>query len=374
MYPTKLKWSIPGVLVVLALFTGCAEKADTDAEVTHESHGESGEEETVVKLDAHKVFHAGLRVDSVRKKSLPIPLSLPGRVTFNEKMRAHVTARLGGRIDTIRAYVNDPVEQGQPLLSLYSQEYQSMQFEYLQAFQRSRRNGEAGVTDETVGSILESAKRKLVVVGASGEDIQRLEVSGTPETHFSVRAPFTGTILESSVRVGSVVGTGDDLYDIADLSTLWILADVYEKDLPLVRTGMPATVTTTAYPDIFSGRIASVYSVVDEKTRTVKIRVEVSNKDGRLKPEMYCTVDVQTALGSETIKIPESAVLGETEHHFVFVALNDTTFEKRDVRTGVETREFVEVLDGLMVGEKIVVKGGFFLKSELAKETFGEDH
>ena len=373
MYSMNMKWILPGILAALIVCAGCGKEAENEAEVTHESHAESGEE-TIVKLDAHKVFHAGLRVDSVRKKSVPIPLSLPGRVTFNEKRRAHITARLGGRVDSIRVYENDRVEEGQSLLVLYSQEYQSIQFEYLQAFQRSQRSGEAGETDQTAASILESARRKLVVVGASGEEIQRLEASRTPDTHFRVRAPFEGTILEATARVGSVVRTGDDLFDIADLSTLWILADVYEKDLPLVRIGMPATITTTAYPDPIVGRIASVYSVVDEKTRTVKIRVEVSNKNGTLKPEMYCTVDVQTALGSETIKIPESAVLGETEHHFVFVALNDTTFERRDIRTGIETREFVEVLDGLLVGEMIVVKGGFFLKSELAKETFGEEH
>jgi RND family efflux transporter MFP subunit len=164
------------------------------------------------------------------------------------------------------------------------------------------------------------------------------------------------------------------LFDVADLSTLWVLADMYEKDLPLVRVGMKALVQVSAYADSFPGTINTIYGVVDEKTRTVKARVVVQNKGGKLKPEMFCSVKVQTALGKETIKIPAGALLGETEKHFVFVALNDTTFEKRDVRTGVETREFAEVLDGLLVGEKIVVKGGFFLKSELAKETFGEEH
>ena len=249
-----------------------------------------------------------------------------------------------------------------------------MQFEFLQASRRLGRSRETGGADETAGFIYESARRKLSVVGASDEDIQRLERTRTPEMHFRIRAPFSGTILGSSVRIGSYVETGDDLFDIADLSALWVLADVYEKDLPLVRSGMPATVLATAYPDKFTGRIATVYSLVDEKTRTVKVRLEVSNREGKLKPEMFCAVDIQTALGAETIKIPESAVLGETEHHFVFIALTDTTFEKREIRTGIETREFTEVLDGLLEGENIVVKGGFFLKSELAKETFGEEH
>jgi RND family efflux transporter MFP subunit len=164
------------------------------------------------------------------------------------------------------------------------------------------------------------------------------------------------------------------LFELADLSTVWVLADIYEKDLPQVHAGMKAQVEVTAYPDSFAGTISTIYNVLDEKTRTVKARVEVQNRSGKLKPEMFCSVMIQTQFGKETIKIPASALLGETEKHFVFIAVNDTTFEKRDIRTGVETRNFAEVLDGLLIGEQLVVKGGFFLKSELAKETFGEEH
>jgi multidrug efflux pump subunit AcrA (membrane-fusion protein) len=153
-----------------------------------------------------------------------------------------------------------------------------------------------------------------------------------------------------------------------------VLADLYEKDLPLVRVGRKALVQVSAYADTFPGTINTIYGVVDERTRTVKARVVVQNRDGRITPEMCCTVKVQTALSKVTIKIPAGALLGETEKHFVVVALNDTTLETRGVRTGVEAREFAEVLDGSLVGEKIVVEGSFFLKSELAKETVGEEH
>lgn len=361
-------------LALLAALAGCRGNPPEDPEVRHDAHGAPAGEETIVRLESHKVFHAGIRIDSVRRKSLPVPLTLPGRVTYNEKTRAHVTARVSGRVDTVRAWVNDRVGAGEPLLVLYSQEYQAMQFELLQAARRMDRPRESADDDGSARTIYESARRKLAVAGASEEDIAALERAGVPELYFRIRAPFSGTILASDVRVGSFVRTGDDLLDIADLSTLWVLADAYEKDLSLVREGMPATISITAHPGRFTGRIASVYSILDEKTRTVKLRVEVANRNGLLKPEMFCSVDVQTAVGSETIKIPESAVLGETERHFVFIALNDTTFEKRDIRTGFETPEIVEVLDGLLEGERIVVKGGFFLKSELAKETFGEEH
>jgi RND family efflux transporter MFP subunit len=138
---------------------------------------------------------------------------------------------------------------------------------------------------------------------------------------------------------------------------------------------MRAQVEVTPYPrEMFPAALTEIFGVVDAQTRTVKARLEVQNPQGKLKPEMFASVHLTTELGGSTIKVPASAILGETEKHFVFVALNDSTFEKREVRTGAETREIVEVLDGLATGERIVVRGGFFLKSELAKETFGEEH
>ncbi|MEK9136680.1 MAG: efflux RND transporter periplasmic adaptor subunit, partial [Bacteroidota bacterium] len=292
----------------------------------------------------------------------------------------------GGGGEKVNAFTNDRVRDGDVLLQLYSQEFLTMQFEFLQAMQRWKRSQtgpsaggfgpQAGGEEErsSAKALYESARRKLLVIGVSEDDLAELESAQTPKSYYDVRTPFDGIILESKIRLGEFVQLGTELFELADLRTLWVLADIYEKDLPHIKTGMKASVEVNAYPGSWNGTVSSVYSVVDEKTRTVKARIEVSNSNGRLKPEMFCTVKIQTQLGKETIKIPASALLGETERHFVFIAVNDTTFEKRDVRTGVETREFAEILDGLLEGETIVVKGGFFLKSELAKETFGEEH
>lgn len=367
---------IPQITALLFLIlTGCGNGAKEDAEIKHEEHSAGSEELAIVRLDKHKVFHAGIQVEIVQKKSVAIPLSLPGKVSYNERRFADITARVGGRVEKVNVFVNDRVKAGDVLMQLYSQEFLTMQFEFLQAVQRLSRASHSSSDEKTATQALyESAKRKLVVAGVTEEDVQELETIQTPMTFYKVLAPFSGTILQSGARQGTFVQAGTELFELADLSTLWILADIYEKNLLRIRTGMNALIEVSAYPDSFQGAITTIYGVVDEKTRTVKARIEVQNRDRRLKPEMFCTVHIQTELGKETIKIPASALLGETEKHFVFVALNDTTFEKRDVRTGVETRESAEILDGLLVGEKIVVKGGFFLKSELAKETFGEEH
>jgi Cu(I)/Ag(I) efflux system membrane fusion protein len=373
-----MKFRVLQIAVYLAaviILLGCGKESKIESEERHGEHRSEETATTIVHLDRHKVYHAGITVETVQKKSVAVPLDLPGRVSFNERRFAHVAARVSGRIEKLYVFTNDRVKEGDVLAELYSQEFLTMQFEFLQAVERlSRVKESSGEEQATATSIYHSARRKLTVVGVAENDLAELEAARAPMQYYRVRAPFDGTIVQSNVRIGGFVEVGTNLFDVADLSTLWVLADMYEKDLPLVRVGMKALVQVSAYADSFPGIINTIYGVVDEKTRTVKARVVVQNRDGRLKPEMFCTVKVQTALGKETIKIPASALLGETEKHFVFVALNDTTFEKRDVRTGVETREFAEVLDGLLVGEKIVVKGGFFLKSELAKETFGEEH
>lgn len=361
--------------LLFLLRPGCGTESKDEGEIKHDDHVAEPQEHSVVRLDKHKVFHAGILVEPVQKKSIAVPLSLPGKVSFNERKFADITARVSGRVEKLNVFVNDRVKSGDVLLELYSQEYVAMQFEFLQAVQRLMRAQQSSADEAGIArAIYESAKQKLIVAGVMEEDLRELETTQSPTTYYAVRAPFSGTILQSNVRQGAFVQTGTELFELSDLSTLWVLADIYEKDLPRIREGMKAIVEVSAYPDSFQGVITSIYGVVDEKTRTVKARIEVQNRSGKLKPEMFGTVKIQTEFGKETIKIPASALLGETEKHFVFIALNDTTFEKRDVRTGVETRAFAEILDGLLLGEKIVVKGGFFLKSELAKETFGEEH
>lgn len=369
-----LKYLFVTALTSILLLSGCG-KQNTDSEESHIEHENETAATTIVHLDKHKVYHAGIRVELVQSKSIAVPLALPGKVSFDERRLAQITARVSGRIEQVNVFTNDQVSGNAVLLELFSQEYLTMQNEFFQASARWRRSQEpAGDEQATAKAIYESAKRKLIIIGLTEAEVDELETTRIPQTHFYIRAPFGGTIIGSNVRQGAYVQVGAGLFELADLSTLWVLADLYEKDLPYVRAGMKAQVEVAAYPGSVAGTISTIYSVLDEKTRTVKARVQVENRHGKLKPEMFCTVNVQTQFGKETIKIPASALLGETEKHFVFVALNDTIFERRDVRTAFETRDFAEILDGLLVGELIVVKGAFFLKSELAKETFGEEH
>lgn len=353
---------------------GCAKEGDEkhEEEATHDA---AAEPTNVVYLEEHKIFHAGIKTELVQKRSEPVPLELSGRVELDETRLADISAPVTGRIDRVHVVANDRVEAGTVLLDLFSQEFLSMQSEFIQAVERrSRTTGSIEEERSSALAIHSAAKSKLIVLGLQEEEIAELERTRDPLTHFHVRAPFRGTIIENKSKRGSYVQVGSELFELADLTSVWVLVDLYEKDLPMVKAGMTAEVRVASSTESVRGTISTIYGVMDEKTRTVKARVHVNNAKGILKPEMFATVSVQSRLDAATIKIPASALLGEPRKHYVFVAMNDSAFVKRDVLTGFEGRDFVEVLDGLLVNERLVTKGGFFLKSELAKETFGEEH
>jgi Cu(I)/Ag(I) efflux system membrane fusion protein len=366
--------SILNIILAIGISSCASDNKKSEEQVAEEHHGEEIHS-SIVTLDRHKIFHAGIKTEKVNEKSIAVPLSLSGKVGFDERKVAHITSRITGRVEEVRAYTNDNIAARSTVAKIYSQDFVSLQFEFIQAIERKERSTD-GTEDEkkAAQSIYESVLQKLSILEVSDADINELRSTKRPNQYYSIRAPFSGTILESKVKKGMFLQTGEELFDFADLSTVWVLADVYEGDLARVHPGMKAEVSTTFYPGSFYGTITSIFNVVDEKTRTVKARIELNNSARKLKPEMYCTVKIQTKYGKETIKIPSTALMGDTEKHFVFIAVNDSTFERRDIRTGVETKDFAEVMDGLMIGERIVVVGGFFLKSELAKETFGEEH
>ncbi len=363
------------VLMFTIIMNGCSKNSDNKI---HDESTEHHKEETqglIVHLDQHKIFHAGIKTEIVQEKSIAVPLTLSGKVGFDERKVAHITTRISGWVENISAYTNDNITANSTVAEIFSQDFIAIQYEFIQALERMERSKKESKEDQTTAnSLYESVKQKLVLLELNESDIADLRNTKKPKQYYLIRAPFSGTILESKAKKGMFLQSGQELFDFADISTVWVLADVYEQDLPRVKTGMKAEVTTTFYPGSFFGNITSIYNVVDEKSRTVKARIELNNSSRKLKPEMFCTVKIQTQFGKETIKIPSTALMGDTEKHFVFIAVNDSTFERRDIRTGVETKEFAEVVDGLIIGEKIVIKGGFFLKSELAKETFGEEH
>ncbi|HEX6650060.1 MAG TPA: efflux RND transporter periplasmic adaptor subunit [Pyrinomonadaceae bacterium] len=208
---------------------------------------------------------------------------------------------------------------------------------------------------------LTAARRKLLILGLNDATIDSLTKRTDLAAVFSLNSPIDGIVVERNATVGASVGTDANLFKIIDLSRVWIDANVFEKDLQQVRLGQEVRLTVTAFPGTtFSGRVILINSVVDPDTRSVKVRTEVANPDGRLKPDMFANVQIVTALNRTAISIPQSAVLNDEGKTIVFVA-EGNDYKKRQVQAGIQSNDRVEIVDGLNAGDKVVVKGNYLL-------------
>jgi len=206
-----------------------------------------------------------------------------------------------------------------------------------------------------------AARRHLLILGLKDSAIDSLSKRTDLASVFSLNSPIDGIVVERNATVGASVGTDANLFKIIDLSRVWIDANVFEKDLQQVRPGQEVKLTVPAFPgSTFSGRVILINSVVDPDTRTVKVRTEVANPDGRLKPDMFANVQIVTALNRTAISIPQSAVLNDEGKTVVFIA-EGTTYKKRQVQAGIQSNDRVEIVDGLTAGDKVVVKGNYLL-------------
>ncbi|MHB8929240.1 MAG: efflux RND transporter periplasmic adaptor subunit [Melioribacteraceae bacterium] len=361
-------------LVIILFLIGCGGNNsgnDESAEYPERTHSN---EKTEVALTKHQVEHINIQTETPEAKEVDVPLTLRGKVALNEMMTAHITSRAKGRVEKVYAVISDRVKKGQTIVDLYSQEFIAMQSEFVQAEERLNRTKENDTDYPTAHSIYESARKKLEVIGLTETEIEQLADKHIPFTVISVRAPFDGTLISGEVRLGEFVDVGKEFFVLANLQNIWILADVFESDLPLLREGMTGDISITTFPDeVYKGKLTRIYDVVEPSSRTIKARFEVANYYNKLKPEMFVDVLVASKLGGSNLKIKSTALLKEKESSYVFVAVNDTTFQKRNVVAGRETKDFTEIKSGINPGEKIVTRGTFYLKSELAKETFAEE-
>jgi cobalt-zinc-cadmium efflux system membrane fusion protein len=208
---------------------------------------------------------------------------------------------------------------------------------------------------------LTAARRHLLILGLNDAAIDALATKPGLAATFALNSPIDGTVVERDATIGATVGTDANVFKIIDTSRVWIDANVFEKDLPRVRNGQGVKVTTTAFPGItFSGRVIFINSVVDPDSRTVKVRTEVPNSDGRLKPDMFANVEIITDVKSTAISVPQSAVLEDSGKSIVFVA-EGNSYKQRQVQPGIKNGDRVEIIDGLNAGDRVVTKGNYLL-------------
>ena len=215
---------------------------------------------------------------------------------------------------------------------------------------------------------LTAARRHLLILGLNDAQIDGLATKPGLAATFALNSPIDGTVVERDATIGATVGTDANVFKIIDTSRVWIDANVFEKDLPRVRNGQGVKVTTTAFPGTtFSGRVIFINSVVDPDSRTVKVRTEVPNPDGRLKPDMFANVEIVTDVNSTAISVPQSAVLDDSGKKIVFVA-EDKSYKARQVQLGIQNGDRVEIIDGLKSGDRVVTKGNYLLLQQSKPE------
>ena len=373
-----------------------ADAAASGSQDDHAEEGEHTEGADRVTLTEAGLQTAQIRVDAVTAHTGDAAnegLVVPGQVEFDPRRVALISPRASGRIERLTVVEGDRAHAGQTVALLYSASYVTAQNDMIQAVRRARLL--AGTADEEGAvALAEAARRRLSVFGASRTEISRLEAGGEPSNYLAITAPFGGRILEAHTLTGAAVEAGQEIFKLADLSVVDVVAEVPERSLPLVVVGQRATVGIAAYPSMrFEGRVERLRGELNPETRTVRAVIHVPNPSGRLRPGMFATVELRVpaaAVARETsasgvpnsalVSIPESGVVSEGERRFVFVEVGPRTFERREVEIAslappgsaapMVTR--VIVRRGLNLGERVVVEGAFILKSELAKAGLGE--
>ncbi|MBI2829256.1 MAG: FixH family protein [Acidobacteria bacterium] len=320
-----------------------------------------------VNLDLRRQQLIGVRTAPVERANMSKTIRTVGSVRYDETRLADVNLKIEGWIRDLHVdYTGKSVSKGDPLFTLYSPELLTTQQEYVLALRSRDQLRQSQIPDvrERAERLVESARMRIALWDLPPDQMRALDETRQPQTAVTFRSPVNGYVIEKQALQGMHVTAGQMLYKIADLSVVWLEADVYEQEGPLVKVGQRATVTLDAYPgERFMGRVIYIYPFVEENTRTVRIRFELANRAGRLKPGMYANVALDTPVGMSTT-IPANALLDSGTRQLVFVAEGDGYFQPRDVKVGQRLGDRVQILEGLKEGEMVAMGATFFLDSE----------
>jgi multidrug efflux pump subunit AcrA (membrane-fusion protein) len=322
-----------------------------------------------VKIDSTVLQNNGVRTERVKRRDLERVIRSAGRVDYDERLVSHVHTKVQGWVEKLYAdYEGQMVARGQPLLEIYSPELVSTQEEVLIAVRYLEETKASPFMDVRDGgaSLLDAAKQRLALWDVPERDIERLIETGETRKTLTLYAPSSGVVTHLMVREGMEVASNTNLYTIADLSRVWIYANVYEYELPWIEVGQRANVEISYLPgQSFEGTVTHIDPFLDPKTRTARVRLEHANSKGLLKPEMFANVSILAHARNDALAIPEEALIRSGRRNLVFIALGEGRFEPRAVEVGIETGGgWIEIDDGLTEGEVIVSSGQFLIDSE----------
>ncbi|MDP1900358.1 MAG: efflux RND transporter periplasmic adaptor subunit [Rubrivivax sp.] len=320
-----------------------------------------------VRISTEKVQKLGVRTEAATLRLLGKTVRAAGRVEPDERRIFVVTAKFEGYVE--RLHVNatgQPVAKGQALFEAYSPELVSAQREYAIAVQGMEAMKDAGAEAQGgMKRLAEASLSRLRNWDLSPEQVRALMGSGQAQRSVTFPAPVSGVVTEKKAFQGMRFMPGEMLYQVTDLSSVWVIADLSEQDIGLVKTGAKVRVTTTAYPgEAFDGRITTIYPTMKAETRTVPVRVELANPGRKLKPAMFAQVELAVGGKSPVLTVPDSAVIDTGTRRMVLVQVGPGRFEPREVELGARGENFVEVVKGVKDGEQVVVAANFLIDAE----------
>jgi len=306
----------------------------------------------VVKVSLDRVQRLGVRSEVVEERALMRTVRAFATVQFDERRQTVIAPRFGGWIEKL--YVNatgDVVTAGQKLFEVYSPELNVLQQEFM-------------LSRATQGAA-PAADGRLRNLGYPEAELEKLRRGERPPRTIAVPAPAAGTVVEKMAVEGMRYQPGETLFRIIDMSTMWVLAEVYEQDLAFVKVGDMAKVTVNTWPDrSFPGRVTFIYPSVGKESRTARLRIEVANPDGLLRADMAATVEIEAPIAGRWVAVPDSAVIDSGKRQIVLVERGEGRYEPRPVKLGARVPGYVQVLEGLKPGERVVTSATFLIDAE----------
>jgi len=333
---------------------------------------------TEINITPQRQQLIGVKTDEVITRNLIRDIRTVGIIEADETKIARISIKFTGWInDVFVDYVGKYVRRGEPIFTVYSPELVSTQQEYLLALRAQDSFGKSSFPEisSSAKSLLEATRERLLLWDIPDSEIRRIEKTGRPIKYLTLYSPISGYVTKREAFPQKMIMPSDVVFEIVDLSSLWLLADIYEYELPLIKEGQEATLSLSYYPaDVFQGNVTYVYPTLETKTRTVKVRFEFKNEGMKLKPGMYANVELKVPLG-ERLSVSGDSVIETGERNIVFVAMGDGYYEPREVKVGQKAEGYYEVLTGLKEGESVVRSAAFLVDSEsrlkAALESFG---
>jgi len=333
---------------------------------------EMTEETPQVEISSEQQQLIGVKTVKVSLKPIQKVIRTVGRIEADERKLATINTKVEGWIEKLYVdYTGCYVKKGEPLVEIYSPELLATQQEFLGVLKWAKQPDDKKKDDtlslmlaRDADAALDAARQRLRLWDISEKQIKQIEQTGKPVRTLTLYSPVSGFVTQKMAVLGIKVMPGEKLFDIADLSTLWIIADIYEYELPFVKVGQPARITLSYFPGKeLSSKIDYIYPTISADTRTAKIRLTLLNPGGQLKPQMFTNVEIRISLGKKLV-VPESAVIDTGKGQVVYVDKGEGAFEPREVEPGLRADGVVEVLRGVKAGEKVASSANFLIDSE----------